>query len=251
VEEQIMFEEYVPKRKIGVLSPLPIIDNAAYEFYRLVPDGVMMVAISVGLQEFSRTDVERVFEPIDQLVAMLTERGVDIIVQSGVPLPILAGQEFLQRLLVRIAAKGKLPVTSTVLDVVAAAKHLGIEKIAAANKWTEPMNATLGAFFAATGVSMIGVNSRAMTPADFVKINSQDNIALAYELGRGALEQFPDADGIYIGGGAWLTLPVITKLEAEFGKPVLTNQVSTVWNVLHLLNCWQAKPQYGRLMAST
>ena len=70
-----MFEEYVPKRKIGVLSPLPIIDNAAYEFYRLVPDGVMMVAISVGLQEFSRTDVERVFEPIDQLVAMLTERG--------------------------------------------------------------------------------------------------------------------------------------------------------------------------------
>ena len=44
-----MFEEHVPKRKIGVLSPLPIIDNAAYEFYRLVPDGVMMVAISVGL----------------------------------------------------------------------------------------------------------------------------------------------------------------------------------------------------------
>jgi maleate cis-trans isomerase len=90
-----------------------------------------------------------------------------------------------------------------------------------------------------------------MIPADFVKITSQDNLALAYELGRGALEQFPDADGIYIGGGAWLTLPVITKLEAEFGKPVLTNQVSTAWHVLHLLDCWQAKPQYGRLMAST
>ena len=39
-----MLEEAAPKRKIGVLAPLPIIDNAAYEFYRLVPDGVMMVA---------------------------------------------------------------------------------------------------------------------------------------------------------------------------------------------------------------
>ncbi|HYJ14674.1 MAG TPA: hypothetical protein VE170_04245, partial [Candidatus Limnocylindria bacterium] len=111
-----MFEEHVPQRKIGVLSPLPIIDNAAYEFYQLVPDGVMRVAVSVGLQEFSRADVERVFEPIDQLVAMLTERGVDIIIQSGVPLPILAGREFLQRLLGRIEeAKGKVQVTSTVL----------------------------------------------------------------------------------------------------------------------------------------
>ena len=113
------------------------------------------------------------------------------------------------------------------------------------------MNAILGAFFAAGGVSMIGVNSRAMIPADFVKISSQDNLTLAYELGRGALQQFPDADGVYIGGGAWLTLPVITKLEAEFGKPVLTNQVSTAWHVLHLLHCWQPKPQYGYLMAST
>ena len=56
-----MFEEDVPKRKIGVLSPLAIIDDAAYEFYKLVPPGNMMVALSVGLQEITREDVERVF----------------------------------------------------------------------------------------------------------------------------------------------------------------------------------------------
>jgi len=112
------------------------------------------------------------------------------------------------------------------------------------------MNRTLGEFFAAGGVTMIGVNSHSMTPAEFVKINSLDHLTMAYELGRGALEQFPEADGVYIGGGAWLTLPVVTRLEAEFGKPVLTNHISTVWHMLTLLNRWQPKPEYGRLMAS-
>src|SRR3972149_10329534 len=228
MEEQTMFEQQVPIRKIGVPSPLPIIDNSAYEFYQVVPSGIMMVAIAIGLQEFTREDVERVFAPIDEQVALLVERGVDIILQSGVPLPILTGREFLSRLLARIEEKGRVPATSTVLSVVAAAKHLGIKKIAVADKWNDPMNRTLGEFFAAGDIDMIGVSNRSMVPAQFVKLNSKESITLAYELGRGAVEKFPDADGIYIGGGTWLTLPVITRLEEEFGKPVLSNQVATV-----------------------
>ena len=30
-----MFEEFQPKVKIGALKPLAVIDNAAYEFYRI------------------------------------------------------------------------------------------------------------------------------------------------------------------------------------------------------------------------
>ena len=40
-----MFEDYVPKRKIGTLCPLAVIDNHAYEFYQLVPRGVMLVMV--------------------------------------------------------------------------------------------------------------------------------------------------------------------------------------------------------------
>ncbi len=72
---------------------------------------------------------------------------------------------------------------------------------------------------------------------------------LAYALGRAALETNPEADGLYIGGGAWLTLPAILRLEAEFAKPVITNQVSVVWDVCRQLRCWQPKAGYGRLIA--
>lgn len=245
-----MFEDYVPKKKIGVLSPLAVIDNSAYEFYQLVPQGIMMVTVPLGLQEFTATDVERVFKPIDQQLDLLMERDVDIVQQAGVPLPILIGPEALKRLLDHIQEKTKLPASSTVLDVVAATKRLGIKNVAVANKWTEAMNRTLGQFFAQEGVSVVGANTQPMNPSEFVKMTSTASLHLAYDLGRGALQKFPDAEGVYIGGGAWLTLPVINRLEGEFGKPVITNQVATVWHILSLLACWKPIQGFGRLLLS-
>jgi maleate cis-trans isomerase len=55
---------------------------------------------------------------------------------------------------------------------------------------------------------------------------------------------------VYIGGGSWLTLPVISRLEAEFDKPVITNQVATVWHVLRRLDCWTPIQGFGRLLQS-
>src|SRR5205823_4045414 len=203
-----MFEEFQPRLKIGALKPLAVIDNAAYEFYRIAPPGIMLVMIPVGLDEFSKEDVERVFAPVDKLVDQLMERGVDIIMQSGVPLPLLIGVDGHDRLLERIAKRSGKPATSSVLGVVAAAKHLGIKRIALANKWSEPMNRTLAEFFARGGTSIAGVASEVLSPAEFQKISTADNMALAFELGRSALTRYPDADGLYIGGGAWLSEPV-------------------------------------------
>ena len=75
-----MFEDDLPRRKIGVLAPLSIVDNGAYEFYRLVKDRIMLVMIPVGLNEFTGKDVERVFAPIDSYLDKLMERRVDIVV---------------------------------------------------------------------------------------------------------------------------------------------------------------------------
>jgi maleate cis-trans isomerase len=245
-----VFEDDLPKRKIGVLTPLPVVDNGAYEFYRLVKDRIMLVMIPVGLSEFTANDVERVFAPVDSYLDKLMERRVDIVVQSGVPLPALIGVAAHDRLLAHMADYTKRPATSSIVGVVEAAKRLGVARIALANKWSVAMNRTLGEFFARQNIPVAGVASKVLAPSEFQKMSGDDNIQLAYALGRQALRDLPDADGLYIGGGAWLSQPVAEALEAEFGKPVITNVSAMIRNVLTLLNCWTPIPGHGRLLGS-
>src|SRR3954471_16788091 len=181
-----MFEDTLPRLKIGALKPLSVVDNSAYEFYRIAPPGVMLVMIPVGLGKFSKDDVERVFKPIDGYVDQLMERGCDLIMQSGVPLPLLLGIEGHDRLIDRIAKRSGKPATSSVLGVVAAAKRLGLRRIAVASKWSDPMIRTLGEFFARGGTRIVGAASDVLAPDQFQKIAHDDHMALAYELGRAA-----------------------------------------------------------------
>src|SRR5258705_13677383 len=80
-----MFDGCVPRLKIGCLMPGSVIDNHAFEFYRLAPPGLMLVMVGGGLREFSRHDGERVFAPLDPYLHQLMEPRVDLAIQTRVP----------------------------------------------------------------------------------------------------------------------------------------------------------------------
>jgi maleate cis-trans isomerase len=246
----MMFENDVPKHKIGALHPLAVIDNSPYEFYRLAPPRVMLVMVAVGLSEFTSTDVERVFASLDGYLDLLMERGIDLVIQNGVPLPILIGIEAHDRMIDHMAKYTGKPATSSVLAVVHAARDLGIRKLALANKWSEPMNATLAAFFAREGVPVCGAATKVLSPSQFQKIWTEDNLRLAYELGRRAFLDYPDCDAVYVGGGAWLAEPAARQLESEFGKPVICNQTAAIREMMRLLKDWTPVAGCGRVLAT-
>jgi maleate cis-trans isomerase len=245
-----MFDRFVPRLKIGCLQPGAVIDNAAFEFYRLAPPGVMLVMVGVGLREFSSQDVKRVFAPLDRYLDQLMERGVDLVIQNGVPLPILIGMDAHDRMVAHMARHTGLPATSTVLAVAHAAADLGIRKVVVVNKWTEAMNAALAGFFARAGVEVIGSATRSLHPFDFHQIPADDHMALAYELGRRAFLDHPDCGGVYIGGGSWIAEPVAARLEDEFGKPVLCNQAAVIRHTLKLLGAWTPLSGHSRILAT-
>ncbi len=245
-----MFEEHLPRYKIGCLAPLGVIGNEPYEFYRIAPPGIELFLISVGLAEFSKADVERVFAPMKSYLDQLTERGVDMVIQNGVPLPILLGLDGHDRLVDLMNAHTGIPCTSTVNAVVKSTAEIGVKKVVVANKWTDEMNHNLGLFFAREGVDICGVYNKSLKPSEFLKIRADDHMGLAWQLGRKALIEHPEADALYIGGGSWLCEPVARKLEDEFGKPVICNQTSRIRHMLKILKAWAPIQGHGRLLST-
>lgn len=243
-----MFVDELPKKKIGYLSPRTAVENQAYEFYRLAPPGIMLVIVASGLEKFTAGDVKRITKTLNQRLDMLVERQVDIIAQTGVPLPLLVGIEAHDALIKHIADYTGIPATTQLENVIAAMKHLKLKNVLVANKWTDGMNAMLEAFLDREGISVAGVYNKSLAPKVFTKIPTKDSAKLAYDLGKKAFKEHPEADALYIGGGNWLSQPVCEQLEAEIGKPVIGNLGSFVWTMLHRLRMWRPLPGHGLLL---
>ena len=78
--------------------------------------------------------------------------------------------------------------------------------------------------------------------SDLVRGGSQK----AYELGRQADRQ--DAEVIIMPGGNWPAMDIIEQLETELGKPVLTNNATSLWAGLRLLGIHDGLQGCGRLL---
>ena len=83
-----------------------------------------------------------------------------------------------------------------------------------------------------------------------MKISTDDQMQLAYELGRRAFLEHPDCDGVYVGGGTWLAEPVAEQLEQEFHKPVICNQAAMIRDVLHVLKDWTPIADHSRVLSA-
>ena len=241
-------ESYWPRKKIGELSPTNTV--GAYEWYYFsIPRGISTVALPVGMEEFTPKEIQRVFAPAADYARTLAKNGADLIVQGGVPLPCVMGPDFLDDLLGRMREATGIPTTANVLSMVAGAKRLGLKNIALANKWTDPMNENLAKFFKREGIDVAGWSTHVMTPKEFDGMRVQEGLDLSYRLGATALKKYPEADGLYVGGGSWLGLPSAVRLEEEFGKPVFSNSPAYVRHRLDLLGLWEPIPGYVRLLA--
>ena len=245
-----MMENVVPKRKLGILTPLPVIGSSAYEYYCMAPPGVLLEMIPIGLREFTRAGVERALAPLDEWIDMFVDRRVDLIMQSGIPVGLLLGIEAHDVLIERIAARSGKPATSSMLAVPAAARNVGITKVVAANRWPKENNATLARFFEREGIEMVGVASEAIPPSKMQKMPLAEGIELAYQIGRRALETHPEADGLYIGGSRWMVQESAERLEREFGKPVVGNKNAMVWDTLRRVDYWTPMPNQGRVLGA-
>lgn len=141
-----------------------------------------------------------------------------------------------------LSEKFDLPVSSTSLAFAAACAELGIEKVAIAATYPEPVTVGFTEFLAGAGIEVLASTAHDIITASDAGVLDGDG--LFDMVGK---SDSADAQAILIPDTALHTVAWLTDLERAHGKPVLTANQVTAWYGLRLTGTQVAAAAMGTL----
>jgi maleate cis-trans isomerase len=242
-----------PWYQLGYVIPHLYTDLDAYQFYRVAPEGMMLVTTGLNLKEYSLASVEQELPTLWERFDLLAKKKVDRISLSGVPVASALGRTRMLEILAQGRARTGLVCDTDLEAHIATLQHFSARRIALATRWPEAVNAALTQYLAEAGIEVIACRAHARSLAENKQSSAADDHLLALELGRQALREAPDAQALLMPGGLWFAIHAAPLLEAEFGRPVLLNILSTTWAALHSAGSrmlHRPDPRWGKVLAS-
>lgn len=238
----------LPTSRIGYVNPLDMIDTFPYEFYKVAPPHAIASIISIGLSGFSGDAARAAIEEnLVRCLEKLAKRQVEFIVLGGLPMLFNLEIEYSEDFRNRCLSEYGIPAGTSIDAVLAAFKSLHAERVVMINKWDGRLNRRVADHLGAAGVNLCGVVAEEYS-ADQIKASFEEGADIALRLAESAVKSYPDADCLFIAGGAWLVAPYIAEIEREFGISVVPGQLSKIWYSLNVVGNELHRPEYGKLL---
>lgn len=242
-----------PWYQLGYVIPHLYTDLDAYQFYRVAPEGMVLVTTGLNLTDYTLAAVERELPSLWRRFDLLAKKKVDRIALSGVPVASALGRKRMREILAEGQARTGLPCDTDLEAHIAALRHLGATRIALATRWPESVNGVLTRYLAEAGIEVIACRSRARTLDQNKHSSAAADHELALELGGQVLRETPGAQALLMPGGLWYAIYAAPLLEAQYGRPVLLNILSTTWAALHAAGSrmlHRPDARWGKVLAS-
>ena len=242
-----------PWYQLGYVIPHLYTDMDAYQFYRVAPEGMMLITTGINLKDYTLAAVETELPALWQRFDLLASKKVDRLSLSGVPVASALGRKKMREILAEGASRTGLPCDTDLEAHIATLQHFGATKIALATRWPESVVGALTRYLAEAGIEVVASRARPRTLEQNKHSSAADDHLLALELGREVLREAPNAQALLMPGGLWHAIHAVPMLEAEFGRPVLLNILSTTWAALHAAGkrmLHRPDPRWGKVLAS-
>lgn len=216
-----------PWYQLGYIIPHRYTDLDAYQFYRVAPEGMMLVTTGLDLSEYTLASVEAQMPAFYSALDLLAQKKVNRISLSGVPIAAALGRKRMLALLQDAQQRTGIACDTDAEAHIATLQHLGVHQIALASRWSDAVNAGLIAYLAQADIEVVHCRSQARNLLQNKLANARADHELALSLGRQVLQEAPAAQALLMPGGLWFAIHAVPVLEAEFNKPVLLNILST------------------------
>ena len=238
------------KARIGWIHPRVTSDIEVYDFYRVAPANVVLVVTHLEIVESSNKEqVDASLALLERAVERLDMAGVDFISKNGSPVHLRYGNEGHRRILERMRAATKIPVTTSSQSLADAFHQLSAKRVLLICTWRpgSPQLENLTSFLLASGIEVAAVEGigKELSSIEKTKLTPAEIYANAVQAGK----KHRELDAVYIQSGTMATADIIEPLENELEKPVLSAHIANIWGSFKPLNI-KVGSGYGSLLAS-
>tara|TARA_B100000959_G_scaffold263394_1_gene302757 strand:- start:131 stop:856 length:726 start_codon:yes stop_codon:yes gene_type:complete len=234
---------YGARGKIGVIVP-SLNNTLEPEFNRMAPAGIAVYATRLRLEQGVPGDLRAMANLTEQAGELLLHADVDAIAYCCTTGSLIDGVEWDEKLAARLCKATNLPVTTTASAAIAAMQALGIQTVSVATPYIDEVNKIERAYMEARGIRVANIVGLQFTRGGELHSLDRDT---AREFCRNAMDEM--ADGLFISCTDFAAIDFLAELEQELGKPVITSNTATLWQVLRLMNLDQAIVGFGSLLA--
>src|SRR5712692_7298749 len=99
-KEEAAMVSIMPRFILGTVQPRAgIAGHQQYQFYKVVPDDVLILSVSMGLSDYTVGASEKALGRYWECADQLAHRGANQIVQIGVPPAAMMGRPFILKLI--------------------------------------------------------------------------------------------------------------------------------------------------------
>jgi len=216
------------------------------DWYRIVPDGVSLMMITLPLGNRSKDDVEKCYEISIESAYTMARAGADLVLLGGLPINISKGDDTVEGLMSKLEGEIGVKMSCSALAQVHAFTALGSKQVVTVHPFLEDQNPrherTIRDFFGLEPVGVLAGGSSLVALGTLAP-------GCALEWGRAAMRAHPDADTLYFGCPHWTVIDAIQPLEDEFGISVITSLQAIAWEAMRQTGVDDKIRSYGRLLS--
>lgn len=230
------------RAKLGIIYPA---DGALdREYWELVPGGVSVHITRIHVPQEEQTlellEAQTQSPDIENAAADLNIIHLDAIAYACTSGSFVHGVSSDLEIIDRMESACGVPCTTTTTAAVRALQALGSKKISIVTPYPDEINARLKTFMEDSGFHVVALKGLGL----YRGIYNQPAGA-AYRLAREA--DSSEADAIFISCTNFRTVEVLQTLEQDLGKPVVSANQVTVWDLLRLAGVNPHNERFGKL----
>jgi maleate isomerase len=228
---------------VGTINPT-YRPGSLEEFIRLMPEGIGVIPMYVGIQEGTAAEFREALEIYEQRARELAAIGVDVVTPGGSPPFMVQGYQHEGELLAEWSRKYGVPVINSNRMQIDAMRALHMHRVVGVTYFHGEITDLFAQYFVDAGFEFLGMEGMEIPFHMVGQLSSRE----VYAHAKRAFRRHERVDGIYMLGSGWRVLDIVAMLEQDLEVPVLQATCARVWAIQQFFQVRERRPGYGRLL---